>query len=373
MYLHVETKSRKNINRTPVLQQTSFWSELKRQQGIVSKTFDITVKADDIYFSSWQTKYVRDDVLVLFQEDGNGGKIGYVPYGPTIEPCEESQGAFLEELSESLRPYLDDDCIALRYDLIWESPWARDTSRYVGDDWLGPPARKNQEIRLNFNTCNWNLKKANTNILPKDTVFVDLRSSEKNILQTMKAKTRYNIGLARRRGVQVRRAELSDLDIWYDLYRETCARNHIYLHDLNYFTTVLSTKANDSRSPADVELLIAEYDGCPLAAIFLVYSATRATYLYGASSSSHRHVMAPYLLQWRAMQCAKSKGCSDYDMFGVAPSPDPAHAMYGLYRFKTGFGGYLFHRMGCWDYPMDQKRYEVFRSLEMKSQGYHLN
>jgi lipid II:glycine glycyltransferase (peptidoglycan interpeptide bridge formation enzyme) len=82
--------------------------------------------------------------------------------------------------------------------------------------------------------------------------------------------------------------------------------------------------------------------------------------------------MATYALQWEAIRTLKDAGCTEYDMFGVSPSPDPSHPMYGLYRFKSGFGGRLFHRMGCWDYPLDEDAYKVFSSGEMKAQGYHV-
>mgnify|MGYP001327293983 CR=1 FL=1 len=373
MELQISKKQVQDIDRAPVLQQTSFWSKFKKKQGVRSKSFDIMIRADDFFPSSPESDDIKDDFLILFQEIGHGCKIGYVPYGPTLEPCEESQGLFLEELSESLRPYLDMNCILVRYDLSWESLWAKDDSRFGGDGWIGPPEKKNQEIRLNFNTRYWNLKKANTDMLPKDTVFINLANSKEKILGRMKAKTRYNIRLAQRKGVRVRKADLSDLDIWYTLYRETCSRNNIFLHDLSYFRTILCTRAKETRSPAEVELLIAECNETPLAAMFLVYSARRATYLYGASSSSDRNLMAPYLLQWEAIQRAKRRGCTEYDMFGVAPNRDPSHPMHGLYRFKTGFGGEPFHRMGCWDYPLERKKYEAFLLMEMQSQGYYLS
>lgn len=82
--------------------------------------------------------------------------------------------------------------------------------------------------------------------------------------------------------------------------------------------------------------------------------------------------MATYALQWEAIRRSKMKGCTEYDMFGVAPRPDPSHPLYGLYRFKTGFGGKIFHRMGCWDYPLDPKAYQAYQTSEMQSHGYHL-
>ena len=121
-----------------------------------------------------------------------------------------------------------------------------------------------------------------------------------------------------------------------------------------------------------MELLIAEVNEEPLAAMFLVYSGQRAAYLYGASSSTKRNYMATYALQWEAIKNAKVRGCIEYDMFGIASKPEPSHPLYGLYRFKKGFGGNILHRMGCWDYPLNSELYQGYRTAEMTSQGYHL-
>jgi lipid II:glycine glycyltransferase (peptidoglycan interpeptide bridge formation enzyme) len=39
----------------------------------------------------------------------------------------------------------------------------------------------------------------------------------------------------------------------------------------------------------------------------------------------------------------------------------------GLYRFETGFGGILFHRIGCWDYPLSPIGHAMFRAAELKA------
>ena len=373
MQIQIDKKLTNNINRTSILQQSAFWAKVKRKHGVESKAFDIKVAADDIFNKPKSSSTVVDDILILLPNLDSEYKIGYVPYGPTLKPSEENQGIFLEELSESLRGYLPQECVMLRYDLLWESLWAKDDSNYKENgDWNGPPSKVNQEIRLNFNTNNWNLKKANTNILPSDTIFINLKKDLNQLQKEMKPKTRYNINLSFRKGIAVRKAELNELPVWYKLYEETCNRNGIFLHDIEYFQAVLSTKLNDVNSPATVELLIAELDTEPLAAMFIVYSNNRATYLYGASSSVKRNHMATYALQWEAIKKAKDKGCKEYDMFGIAAKPEPSHPLYGLYRFKKGFGGNIFHRMGCWDYPLNTELYQTYRSAEMTSQGYHL-
>jgi lipid II:glycine glycyltransferase (peptidoglycan interpeptide bridge formation enzyme) len=172
--------------------------------------------------------------------------------------------------------------------------------------------------------------------------------------------------------VQVRALHFDQLNVWYDLYRDTAMRNGINLHDIEYFRAVLTARANHTHSPAKVILLVAELGNVPLAAMFLVISGKRATYLYGASASQMKNFMGSYALQWGAITMAKSMGCTEYDMFGVSPNPDPDHPMYGLYRFKTGFGGEIYHSLGSWDYPLDEKKYNLFAAMEMASQGYHV-
>ena len=360
------------LNNTGIFQQTSFWGKVKSEQGAIPKAFDL--KIDSSILHKPVKSNLDEKLLVIIQPLNSVDSMAYVPYGPKIEPREDQQGPFLEEISESIRAYLPNHCINIRYDLPWESQWANDENYYSNEnEWLGPPAKKTMEFRINFNTSKWNLHKANSDILPSHTIFLDLRKSEDAIFRAMKPKTRYNIRLAQRRGVKVREAGIEKIDIWYDLYRETAWRNQIYLHDIDYFKTVLEVNQRHKSSPAEIRLLVAEKEGIPLAAMFLAISLNRATYLYGASSSMHRNLMATYALQWEAIKLARQKKCTEYDMFGVAPGPDPSHPMYGLYRFKTGFGGNLFHRMGCWDFPLDEEKYKIFETAELQSQGYHLN
>ncbi|MBU2556837.1 MAG: peptidoglycan bridge formation glycyltransferase FemA/FemB family protein [Bacteroidetes bacterium] len=374
MITKVVQKDSEELYETPIVQQTAYWSVLKRKMGhhIVAINFS-TTKAS-LFHHTQQDQFIVSDLLVIIQQIDQQHSIAYVPYGPELEPDEDIQGLFLEELSESLRSFLPKDCIMIRYDLHWESYWAKDKNNFDQQGhWLGEPGLATQEFRFNFNTINWNFEKAYSNILPSNTIFINLRKSTTDILNGMKPKTRYNIRLAQRKNVVVNALGIENLDIWYKLYRETASRNNIFVNDMKYFETVLTTKANDSLSPAEVFLLVAEYQEIPLAAMFLIITSNRASYLYGASSSKNRNIMATYALQWEAMKFAKAKGCTEYDMFGVAPRPEPSHPMYGLYKFKIGFGGNIFHSLGCWDYPLNAEKYNRFKSTELNSQGFHTN
>jgi len=374
MLTNVCLKETEELYATPILQQTAFWSEVKTSLGANTLAVNFTSQRPDLFPKLGDQSYIKSDLLVILQQINRNHSVAYVPYGPEIEPADEFQGMFLEELSESLRSVLPSNCIHIRYDLCWESYWAREKDHFDENGiWKGEPESLSQELRFNFSTHNWNFKKAHSNILPANTIYLDLTQDKETLLQRMKPKTRYNIKLAQRKGVTVRSMGMEGMDIWYELYKETAIRNHLLLNDIKYFRAVLDARADNTSSPADVSLLIAEYDEKPLAAMFLVITGNRGSYLYGASSSSHRNLMATYALQWEAIMRSQQAGCTEYDMFGISPSPDPEHPLYGLYKFKSGFGGEIYHSLGCWDYPLDKKTYSLFRASELRSQGYHLS
>lgn len=368
MDINVEKKDCRDIYTTPIVQQTAFWSEVKNHQGLATKAFDFRVRNRDIYAGVGGYSSTYADLLLVERPLDSQNSIAYVPYGPEIEPSEEKQGNFLEELSEVMRSYLSKNCIAIRYDLNWRSHWCDEKDGSLTDI----PAKNFQEFNMNYNTVNWGLRKSNSDILPTTTIILDLSMPHEAILKQMKPKTRYNIGLSERKGIKVRRTGMEQINIWYELYKETAARNGLYTNGIEYFTSVISTRAEDTSSPAHVELLIAELDGEPLAAMFLVIAEHRSTYLYGASSSRRRNYMPTYALQWEAIKLSKLYGCTEYDMFGVSPGPQRSHPMYGLYQFKTGFGGEPFFHLGCWDYLLDEGKYHLLQLSEMNVRGYYL-
>lgn len=382
MHIELEPIQTKEIIPSSVLQQTSYWANVKKQQGWHIAAFKTCVESCDIHqidggFNDFKPAIYPEsnssfaNILVMIGNLGNKAQMAYIPYGPLFEPREENRGRFLEKLSENLKPFLPENCIFIRYDLLWNSPYARDKNFFDSQgQWLGPPEPRIRELRMNFNTRHWNLHKAVTDILPSNTVFLNLSKSRSDLLKQMKPKTRYNIRLALRKGVRVRMAGKKELPVWYELYCETATRNGICLPGINHFRTSLEARA--ARTDTRIRMLLAEIDNVPLAGMFLAISGERATYLYGASSSRQKNLMGTYALQWDAINMARHEGCGEYDLFGISPTPNPTHPMYGLYRFKTGFGGKILHRQGCWDYALDDDRYESYRAQELAAEGYHL-
>jgi peptidoglycan pentaglycine glycine transferase (the first glycine) len=180
------------------------------------------------------------------------------------------------------------------------------------------------------------------NIQPPRTILVSLAGSDDEILARMKQKCRYNIRLAEKKEIKVRGWD--DLEGFHRLMQVTGGRDGFGVHSLAYYQ-----KAYELFHPIGMaELLVAEFESKPLAALMVFALGKRAYYLYGASNDEERNRMPTYLLQWEAMQWAKARGCIEYDLWGV-PDVDEAtleaqfetrhDGLWGVYRFKRGFGG----------------------------------
>ena len=179
-------------------------------------------------------------------------------------------------------------------------------------------------------------------IQPRGTILIDINADEEAILAAMKQKTRYNIRLAERKGVKV---ELSDdLEDFYTQMQVTSGRDGFAVHAFSYYK-----KAFELFEPkGECALLRASFEGQSLAYLMLFMYGERAWYFYGASNDEHRNLMPTYLLQWEAMRYAKSKGATLYDMWGIPDASEEeleaqftqrSDGLWGVYRFKRGFGG----------------------------------
>jgi lipid II:glycine glycyltransferase (peptidoglycan interpeptide bridge formation enzyme) len=203
-------------------------------------------------------------------------------------------------------------------------------------------------------------------IQPTRTLHVDLRPSDEEILLQMKSKTRYNIRLAGRRGVNVRVGNVGDIEVFYQLSQKTAERDQFAIHSREYYRT-----AYDLFAPSGMaRLLVAEHEGQPLAALMVFACGRQGWYFYGASSDEERQRMPNYALQWAAMQWAKAQGCELYDLWGVPDAEENAleaefaersDGLWGVYRFKRGFGGRLVQYVGAYDYVYRPMLYRIYR------------
>jgi lipid II:glycine glycyltransferase (peptidoglycan interpeptide bridge formation enzyme) len=179
-------------------------------------------------------------------------------------------------------------------------------------------------------------------IQPHSTLVVDLRGNEEHVFNCMKPKTRYNIRLASRKEVVVHCSD--DLNNFYRIISVTSQREEFNVHSLEYYR-----RAYELFYPKGMcELFVADFQGQTLAAIMAFAYGKNAYYFYGASGDKERNRKPTYPLQWETIRWALAKGCTDYDMWGIPDEAtdvddDEAEAredgLWGVYRFKRGFGG----------------------------------
>jgi lipid II:glycine glycyltransferase (peptidoglycan interpeptide bridge formation enzyme) len=300
------------------LLQTEAWGELKKNFG-------------------WQPAYLsagEAGAMILFRRLPLGQSLAYIPRGPVGDPA--AWGALWKEA--------DDLCRQRKAVFLKVEP----------DGWEDEPFLRTPPPGF--------IPSSHT-IQPPRTLIVDLGRSEEELLASMKQKTRYNIRLASKKGVVV--SPCAAIETFHHLMLATGERDRFGVHSLEYYRS-----AYDLFHPrGECELLLAEYEGEPLGGLMVFARGGRAWYFYGASADLHRELMASYLLQWEAVRWARERGCREYDLWGV---PDAGEAeleagfasrsdgLWGVYRFKRGFGGRLCRSPGPWDRVYNPPLYRLY-------------
>ncbi len=334
--------------------QSGFWAYFKSYHE----------KDADAFIVSYRN---RSFPLVTIHRDiGRGHTYTYAPRAPQIDLTEDEQGPFLENLARELVPRLPSSSVFIRFDTIWNSPY--DTGNFYTDrnQWEGPPRKRVREIRMNYFTETKNLRKSSTDLLPPDTILLDLEWGEEELFMDMRPNTRNCIRRAAKKGVAVQDASIEYLPEWYSLYLETAHRKKFDYFEYDYFHSLFTSahsfgmKVSDRYIVPEFHLLLANGGKDILSGMILGIYGNTAYYLYAGSSTHKRDHMPNYRLQWEAIKMAKEIGCRNYDLFGIPPNENPEHRQHGLFRFKTGFGGSIVHNRGCWDYPVKEEEYTRF-------------
>jgi peptidoglycan pentaglycine glycine transferase (the first glycine) len=317
------------------LLQTSGWGTLKQAFG-------------------WEAKYIlgqseffgRLGALILFRRLPLGLRIAYIPKGPvgwqaTQTGVDAGWGYFLN--------VVDAVCRQMHTIFLILEPDLRI------DVFASPPSGFQPGIQ---------------SIQPPRTILVDLTGGEDQVLARMKQKTRYNIRLSQKRGVIAHPSQ--DLEAFYHLVLTTGERDGFGVHSLAYYQKAYQI----FHSRGECELFLAESEGAPLAGLMVFARGARAWYFYGASSDQQRELMPTYLVQWEAMRWAMRHGCTEYDLWGVPDAEDDyleanfthrSDGLWGVYRYKRGFGGSVYRSAGPFERIYQPALYRVYRTWFMRS------
>lgn len=337
----------------PHLLQTFEWGQVKSSFGWKA------------FYKSWQNNQGKSvaTALILLRAIPILGfaaklQVMYIPKGPILD---------WNDISLRRRVLKDLSDFAQKQGVIFIKI---DPNVLIGTGIQGEPDAKEhqigQDVLADLSNNGWHF--SNEQVQFCNTILVDLTPSEEELLARMKQKTRYNINLARRKGVTVRFGNLADIRLLYHMYAETSLRDNYVIREEKYYRRVWEVYFNKTNTPLVdkeytipvAEPLIAEVDGEPVAALVLFRFAHKAWYLYGMSRDIHREKMPNHLLQWEAIRRAKQTGCTVYDLWGAPDTFDNTDPMWGVYRFKEGFGGYTARTIGAWDLPVKPLLYRLY-------------
>jgi peptidoglycan pentaglycine glycine transferase (the first glycine) len=286
---------------------------------------------------------------ILFRRLPFGLRFAYVPKGPVFPSPSTGNPTLAPSDYTDLWKAIDEICLKHRAVFLKVEPdlWDLDGSRPSKK--LSPPP---------------GFLPGRHPIQPQRSLIVDIRGEEEQVLSRMKQKTRYNIRLALKKGVIVHTS--GDLASFYNLIQMTGERDQFGVHSLDYYRQVYEL----FYPRGACEMLIAAYQGQPLAGLMVFAHGQRAWYLYGASARDHRDRMPTYLLQWEAMRWARSRGCVEYDLWGVPDEEEELlesqfttreDGLWSVYRFKRGFGGRLLRAAGPWDRVYQPALYRLYQ------------
>ncbi len=192
-----------------------------------------------------------------------------------------------------------------------------------------------------FQFLKFNFQKSIKEIQPSKTMILDINQSEEDLLKQMNQKTRYNIRLARKKGVRIEQSNTQEsLNAFLKLLKETAKRDKFFLHSEEYYQKMLSALGQNGT----IQLFLAKYRDRVIAANLVCFFNQTSVYLHGSSDYDYRKLMAPHLLQWQTILKAKEKGLKYYDFWGINEKKWP-----GVTRFKKGFNGQEINHLGVFD------------------------
>ncbi len=205
-------------------------------------------------------------------------------------------------------------------------------------------------------------------LVPRDTLYVDISRNEEEILSGMKSKGRYNIKLANKHGVSVSLFSEFNFDAcnsFYDAVCEASVRDKFALEPKAFFDNMFANLCSRGQGT----LLLAHHENDLLGALWLTHYGERATYLYGGVTNTKRHMMGGYALQWAAMKRARELGCKIYDFYGYVPHRSPEHRYSRFSQFKSQFGGRHIRFIGAQDFLFLDNIANVFIKAAQEIEG----
>lgn len=199
---------------------------------------------------------------------------------------------------------------------------------------------------------------------------IDLTKSVETLKKELEANTRYNIGLAERKGIVVINDDTDQgFEDFYSVYSGTTKRQHFGGHTKKYHKTIWDIFSKTGIA----HILVAKYQEKVLCACELFHYKGVLYYTYAGSSTEHRNLKAMNALMWNVILFGKEHNATKLDLWGILPPDvtDPKNPWAGFSDFKKGYGGEAIEMIGSYDlvafpllYGLYQIAFKVRKALQ---------
>ncbi len=183
------------------------------------------------------------------------------------------------------------------------------------------------------------------------------------LLASYHRSTRYNVNLAVRRGVTVRRGTIDEMPTFCALMEKTAAKNEFSPRSKAYFELLMKGMGDYAR------LYFASLNGELVAGSIVVFYGNKANLMYSCSTPDSFKDRPNELLQWTMQSDMIELGCDLYDFRGVEGYPEEDNPKIGLHKYKQGYDSKFVAFVGQVDYvirPMVAKLYKFLTQRKKK-------
>ena len=317
------------------------WGELKSRYGW---------ELQRIVWQDSQTVVAAAQILTRSEiRYGIKAKIMYVPRGPVLD---WNNTILRQNVLEDLRKMaIREKALFIKIDPYLPVGYGVEAHQDEKPDDVG------LELVDELTQSGW--EESNQQIQFRNTMVLDLTTEESELLLSFSQKTRYNIRLASRKGLEVRDGTSADLNLLYGLYESTAVRNGFAIRPRKYYIDVWQSFMEAGMA----QPLVVTIDDEVIAAVVMSVFGGCATYMYGMSSGQHTEKMPNYLLQWESIVRAKASGCTSYDFWGVPEVFVDSDPLWGVWRFKSGFKGDVVRTLGAWDFSCKRFGYWLYANV----------
>lgn len=312
---------KKDWNKFIVENEGSFlqsfeWGEFQRQFAPKVLRFEIVQNGRKIL----QAQIIKDRIIIF--------NYFYIPYGPVFdklaspEEKKEAFGLLLEEVGKLTKT---EKAVFLKIEPFLPLP-------------------ESDKFRLVISP---------KRIQPQKTMIINIDKPKEELLRNMRKRTRYNIKLAGKMGLEIK---VSDgyTKVFYDLLKKTKIRQGFVSFREDHYKKIFDVASKDFK----VKMFLVEYQKKVIVASVIIFFGKRITSLHSGSDYKYRALKGPEFKHWEAINSGKELGYKIYDFWGIDEKRYP-----GVTSFKRGFDGEEIEYPQGVDFVLNSSFYRIYTLL----------